>query len=140
MHANLFIYSCICTKSTVGITSIYIIKNIYTYTHISTRCIKPNSVQMFLLISYLPCHFENQEKMGEVVKILGCADFKENPRFTNTQRFVLKKTQKCVIVVVLYICYISVLQWIYSSTTGLYSDWSVSSCKSSDGHVNISRG
>ena len=28
--------------------------------------LKPNSVQMLLLNSYLPCHFENQGKMGEV--------------------------------------------------------------------------
>ena len=47
--------------------------------------LNPNSVQMFLLNSYLPCHFENQGKMGEIVKILGCAHFKENPRSTNTQ-------------------------------------------------------
>jgi hypothetical protein len=32
-----------------------------------------------------PCHFENQGKMGEVVKILGCAHFKENPRSTNSE-------------------------------------------------------
>jgi len=32
--------------------------------------------------------------MGEVVKILGCAHFKENPRSTNTQRFVFNKQKK----------------------------------------------
>ena len=53
--------------------------------------LKPNSVQMFLLILI---YFENQGKMGEVVNILGRAHFKENPRSTNTQRFVFNKQNK----------------------------------------------
>jgi hypothetical protein len=32
--------------------------------------------------------------MGEVVNILGYAQFKENPRSTNTQRFVFNKQNK----------------------------------------------
>ena len=79
---------------------IFITKKIYiplpSHTYVPGE-LKPNSVQMFLLIliylvTFQP--FENRGKMGEVVNILGRAHFKENPRSTNTQRFVFNKQNK----------------------------------------------